>query len=184
MVATSYRQWTQVNVRQTYVICAITRVTASERAFKIRFLDMFKNLPAMIWSLRSGRWWQVNVRPPCGRRAIENVVANCPQVNAHPSGKMWVSGAGYSVKLVVSGAAFWPAITQERSPNASCSGWPWATTKLVEDNKMLKMMISGTAKTLKWRCSGPEHKIHSRRGFSVACENDLLWSGNLGLKTV
>ena len=36
------------------------------------------------------------------------------------------------------------------------------------------MMISGAVKTLKWWCSGAD--------FSVICENDMLWSGNLGLK--
>ena len=76
MVATSYHQWTQVNVRQTYVINAITRVTASERAFKIWFLDMFKNLPAMILVAEK---WQVmasqrtsTMRAACDNRGIIN----------------------------------------------------------------------------------------------------------------
>ena len=52
---------------------------------------------------------------------------------------------------------------------------PWAATKRVEDTRyILKMMVSGAAKTLKWWCSGVD--------FSVICENDMLWSGNLGLK--
>ena len=35
-------------------------------------------------------------------------------------------------------------------------------------------MVSGTAKTLKWWRSGAD--------FSVICENNMLWSWNLGLK--
>ena len=74
MVATSYRQWTQVNVRQTYGICAITRVIANERAFKIRFLNMFKNLPAISWAQRSGSLMAsertCTMRSPCDNHAI------------------------------------------------------------------------------------------------------------------
>ena len=92
MVATSCRQWTQVNVRQTYGICAITIVTASERAFKIWFLNMFKNLPVI--SLVAEKWQVMasehtsTMWSPCDNHAITSraeVVANWPHVNARQS---------------------------------------------------------------------------------------------------
>ena len=63
-----------LNVRQTYGICAITRVIANERAFKIRFLNMFKNLPAI--SLVAEKWQVMasertsTMRSPCDNHAI------------------------------------------------------------------------------------------------------------------
>ena len=52
--------------------------------------------------------------------------------------------------------------------------WPWATTKLVEENFENDDLWNGKNSKMEMLWSG----------FSVTCENYLLWSGNLGLKTV
>ena len=86
--------------------------------------------------------------------------------------KMRGSGAGSSVKLGVSGS---DCRTRLAGTLAGCNGLaavnrPWAATERLEGKETLKMMVSGAAKTLKWRCSEAD--------FFVICQNDMLWSGN------
>ena len=77
--------------------------------------------------------------------------------------------------------ALWPAVTPGRWPNAGRSkpavggdGTAWKFRKFWK-------MVSGAAKTLKKIGSGdaPERSISF---LIVICENDMLWSENLGLK--
>ena len=81
---------------------------------------------------RCSRKLTASKRTPIARKHATILRHSCPlgargggggQVCTTAKWEMWVSGAGSSVKLVVSaGAAFLPAITPERSPNASRPG--------------------------------------------------------------
>ena len=64
-------------------------------------------------------------------------------------------------------ARAWKCGAPERAREARLS-------KSAVGSEMSKIMVSGTAKTVKWWCSGAEY-------FKI-CENDMLRNGNLGLK--
>ena len=51
----------------------------------------------------------------------------------------------------------------------------WEATERLEGKEILKMMVSGAAKTVKWWCSGFFFLCHLWKWY-------MLWSGNLELK--
>ena len=141
-------------------------------------------------SLREGYSPQILVGM-CRRK-----VKNGPELH----GRAWKCGApdrawaALSVKMRVSG----PSLSRVERENAGlrtelepCWAWKCGSPELpgciwlalwpavggyerVEIKDILKMMVSGTAKNVKWWCSGPD--------FLVICENDMLRNRNLGLK--
>ena len=70
--------------------------------------------------------------------------------------------------------ALWPAVTPGRW--LAAVNWPWAATEWLEGKEMLKMVVSGAARNSKMVM------IRSGFFFFLFYENDMLWSGNLGLK--
>ena len=92
MVATSCRQWTQVNVRQTYGICVITIVNRKWTCVQNLVFEHVQNLPVI--SLVAEKWQVMasehtsTMWSPCDNHAITSraeVVANWPHVNARQS---------------------------------------------------------------------------------------------------
>ena len=127
--------------------------------------------------------------PKCGLR-------NEPHDRALKCGAPERAWAVLSVKLRGSG----PSLSRFERENAGlrncqdASGWhsgrpltrgaakrfafglsrPWEAVNGLKLLFFWKMMVSGTAKNVKWWCSGPD--------FLVICENDMRRNENLGLK--